>query len=50
MANELIGHVAVGHLRLNQIVQGDQIILEGVEANEAPALADALRRVVLDRV
>jgi hypothetical protein len=46
LASELVGHAAVGHLRLNEIVQGDQIVLEGVEASEAPALADALQRAV----
>jgi hypothetical protein len=46
LGNELVGHAAVGHLRLNEIVQGDQIVLEGVEASEAPALAGALWRAV----
>jgi hypothetical protein len=46
LANELVGHAAVGHLRLNELVQGDQIVLEGVEESEAPALAVALERVV----
>jgi hypothetical protein len=44
----LVGHAAVGHLRLdvNDIVQADQIVLEGVEQREAPALGDALERAV----
>jgi len=46
LANELSGHKAVGHLRLNDIVQSDQIVLEGVEASEAPVLAGTLRRAV----
>jgi hypothetical protein len=46
LGNELVGHAAVGHLRLNEIVQGDQIVLEGVEPSEATAVADALRRAV----
>ena len=46
LANELVGHAAVGHLRLDELVQGDQIVLEGVEESEAPALAAALERVV----
>ncbi len=46
LCQELVGHPGVGHLRLNQIVQGDQIVLEGVEASEAPALAGSLRRAV----
>jgi hypothetical protein len=33
-------------MRLNDIVQGDHIVLEGVEAREAPNLAGALRRAV----
>jgi hypothetical protein len=46
LSNELVGHAAVGHLRLNHIVQGDELVLEGVEACEARALAEALRRAV----
>src|SRR3954467_13699884 len=38
LVNELTGHAAVGHLRLNNIVQGDHIVLDGVEAREAPQL------------
>jgi hypothetical protein len=46
LSNELVGHAAVGHLRLNDIVQGDELVLEGVEAREARALAVAVRRAV----
>lgn len=46
LATELVGHPAVGHLRLNDIVQGDQIVLDGVEEREAPLLSDALRRAL----
>jgi hypothetical protein len=46
LVNELVGDAAVGQLRLDDIVQGDQIVLEGVEASEAPALGGALRRAV----
>jgi hypothetical protein len=46
LTTELTGQPAVGHLRLNDIVQGDQIVLEGVEEREASNLADALRRAV----
>jgi hypothetical protein len=46
LAKELVGHPAVGHLRLNNIVHGDQIILEGVEEREAPLLSKALRRAI----
>jgi hypothetical protein len=43
---EFLGHPAVGHLRLNEIVQGDQIILDGIEKREAPTLGGTLRRAV----
>lgn len=48
LSQELVGHAAVGHLRLNvnDVVQADQIVLEGVEQREAPALGDALERAV----
>jgi hypothetical protein len=46
LTTELTGRSAVGHLRLNDIVQGDHIVLEGVEESEAPNLADALQRAV----
>ena len=46
LANELVGHSGVGHLRLDDIVHGDQLVLEGVEASDAPAVAGALRRAV----
>ncbi len=48
LATELAGHPAVGHLRIsiNEIVQGDQIVLEGVESSEAPALGQPLQRAV----
>jgi hypothetical protein len=43
---EFLGHAAVGHLRLDEIVQGDEIVLDGVEESEAPTLAGTLRRAV----
>lgn len=46
LTNELTGEPAIGHLSLNDIVQGNQIVLEGVEEPEAPNLACALRRAV----
>ena len=46
LVNEILGHAAIGHLRLDQIVQGDQLVLEGVEAREASALARALNRAL----
>jgi hypothetical protein len=46
LTSELTGRAAVGHLRLNDIVRGDHIVLEGVEEREAPSLAAALQRAV----
>ena len=48
LSRELVGHAAVGHLRLNvnDIVQADQIVLEGVEQREAPALGHALEHAI----
>jgi hypothetical protein len=48
LSRELVGHAAVGHLRLNvnDIVQADQIVLEGVEQSEAPALGEALEQAI----
>ena len=46
LTRELVGHTSVGHIRLDGIVQGDEIVLEGVEASEAPSLAGSLQRAV----
>jgi hypothetical protein len=46
LTNELVGHPAVGHLHLDNIVQADQIVLDGVEEREAPLLSHALRRAI----
>jgi hypothetical protein len=46
LANELTGHPAVGHLQLDEVVQGSELVLEGVEEREAPALGDCLLRAV----
>lgn len=46
LVNELVGHPHVGHLRLNNVVQGDEIVLDGVEDREAPLLSGALRRAI----
>ena len=43
---ELTGHAAVGHLRLNEIVQGQEIVLVGVESGEASNIAGAVERAV----
>ena len=46
LGGELTGRTAVGHLRLNQIVQGREIVLEGVEADEASHIGGAVERAV----
>ena len=46
LANELTGHAAVGHLRIREVVQGSDLVLEGVEEGEAPALGACLERAV----
>jgi hypothetical protein len=46
LANSLTGHAAVGHLRLNHLVQGSMIVLEGVEEAEAEILGPALREAI----
>ena len=46
MTAEFTGHSHVGHLVLNDVVQGHEIVLDGVEAGEADALADAVERAV----
>jgi hypothetical protein len=46
LANALTGHAAVGHLHLDQLVQGSDVVLEGVEEREAPALGPCLERAV----
>lgn len=47
LTTELTGrHPAIGHLRLNDVVHGDHIVLEGVEDRDTGQLADALRRAV----
>ena len=46
LTSELTGHAHVGHLVLNEVVQGDEIVLEGVEAGEAPNIAGAVERAV----
>ena len=46
LAQELAGHAAVGHLQLNDLVQGQEIVLDGVESDEASTLAGAVERAV----
>lgn len=42
LATALVGHPAIGHLRLSSLVQGADIVLEGVEPAEAGQLGPAL--------
>lgn len=46
LANALTGHAAVGHLRVDELVQGSDLVLDGVEESEAPALGACLERTV----
>jgi len=46
LANALTGHAAVGHLRIDGIVQGSDLVLDGVEEAEAPRLGACLERAV----
>jgi hypothetical protein len=42
----LSGHSAVGHLHLDAVVQGADIVLEGVEPDEAELLGPVLRGAI----
>ncbi len=46
LATDLTGHAAVGHLRIKDVVQGSELVLDGVEEREAPALGRCLRVAV----
>jgi hypothetical protein len=46
LAKSLIGHPHIGYLRLRDVVQGAELVLEGVEGSEAAALGPALREAV----
>jgi ribosomal protein S27AE len=48
LTTELIGHPGVAHLRVDvrELVQADEIVLDGVEDRDAPTLVDALQRAV----
>jgi hypothetical protein len=43
---KLAGHTAVGHLHLDRIVQGSDIVLDGVEPAEAELLGPVLRDAI----
>jgi hypothetical protein len=42
----LVGHPAVGHLRLDHVVQGAEIVLDGVEPLEAELLGPVLLQAI----
>lgn len=46
LMTELVGCSAVAHLRLDEVVQGADIVLDGVEATDAEKLGPALRTAV----
>lgn len=48
LTRELVGHPGVAHLCVNvyDLVQGDEIVLDGVEDRDTTTLADSLRRAV----
>jgi len=46
LSSELVGHPAVGDLRLDRVVQGAELVLDGVELREASLLGPALRTAI----
>ncbi len=48
LTTELVGHPSAAHLHVNveELVRGDEIVLDGVEDRDTAGLADALRRAV----
>jgi hypothetical protein len=46
MVAELTGHPAVGHMHMDNIVQGAEIVLDGVEEREAGSLGPIVARAV----
>jgi hypothetical protein len=46
LVTALAGHSKVGHLRFDGLVQGCEIVLEGVEDDEARELGPVLRKAV----
>ena len=48
LTGALMGHAHVGHLRLNSLVQGATVVIEGVELEEAELLGPALVRAVAE--
>jgi hypothetical protein len=46
LTRDLMGHGSVGHLQLAHVVQGRELVLDGVEDCEAAALGACLQRAV----
>jgi hypothetical protein len=48
LTRELVRHPGAAHLRvkLDELVQGDEIVLDGIEDRDTPGLADAVRRAI----
>jgi len=46
LATSLTGHAAIGHLKLDHLVQGSDIVIEGVESGEAEHLGPVLRAAI----
>ena len=46
LVTELTGHRAVGHLHVDDCVQGTEIVLDGVEEPEADCLGEVISRAV----
>ena len=46
LMQDLAGHGHIGHLHLNHVVQGRDLVLDGVEESEAEALGACLHRAV----
>jgi hypothetical protein len=48
LTRELVAHPGTAHLTVNidELVQGDEIVLQGVEDRETRSLAEAIRRAV----
>ncbi|MFL5849224.1 MAG: hypothetical protein ACJ76R_09830 [Solirubrobacteraceae bacterium] len=46
LVTELTGHSAVGHMHLDNVVRGSEIVLDGVEEPEADCLGPVIARAV----
>ena len=48
LTSELLGHPGAAHLHVNvdELIQGDEIVLDGVEDRDTASLTDALQRAV----